>query len=125
MVVTAWPTDRIKRIAEAIARAEGYYVIGSIPRQYNNPGNLKPVGLNSVGAAGIRRFDTPEAGWNALYKQVDLMLTNRSSVYTSEMSIGEVAAHYVGMNDPDAVNWARNVATFLGVDVSTRLEEIV
>lgn len=123
MSVIAWPTDRVKRIAEAIAVAEGWNVIGSIPRLYHNPGNLKPYGLNTAGPAGIRVFATDQEGWNALYRQVEGMLNGKSSLYPPTMSVLEVAARYVG--DSDSVNWARNVATKLGISVNDTFSEIV
>ena len=115
----AWmmsPTRKIKRIAEAIAKAEGYGVPGAIPTVRNNPGNLKgPDGE-------IRWFPTPEDGWNALYRQVTMMFTGESRYYRPDMTIAEIARIYTG--ESTYMNWASNVARFLGVTPETRLIEV-
>jgi hypothetical protein len=115
----AWmmnPTRKIKRIAEAIAKAEGYGVPGAIPTVRNNPGNLK-------GADGqIRWFSTPEEGWSALYRQVTMMFTGESRYYRPDMTIAEIARIYTG--EAAYMNWANNVARFLGVTPQTRLIEV-
>jgi hypothetical protein len=115
----AWmmnPTRKIRRIAEAIAKAEGYGVPGAIPTVRNNPGNLK-------GADGqIRWFQTPEEGWNALYRQVTMMFTGESRYYRPDMTIAEIARIYTG--EAAYMDWANNVARFLGVTPETRLIEV-
>jgi hypothetical protein len=118
MTVVAWPTDRVKRIAEAIAVAEGWNVINSTPRRLNNPGDIR-------GADGqLTQYTTEDAGWHALYDQIEGMLNGKSSLYPKTYTIAQVAQRYVGMNDPDAMNWARNVAVQLGVSVDDVFSEI-
>lgn len=114
---------RIPRIAEAIAYAEGFYVDGSRPRRNNNPGDLtRSLGFSTMGLDGIYIiFSTLQDGWNALYKQVELILTNRSGVYTSEMTILDVAQRYT---TTQPVEWAQNVAVRLGVTVDTKISEV-
>jgi hypothetical protein len=115
----AWmmnPTRKIKRIAEAIAKAEGYGVPGATPTVRNNPGDLKgPDGE-------IRWFATAEEGWNALYRQVAMMFTGESRYYRPDMTIAEIARIYTG--ESTYMNWANNVARFLGVTPETRLIEV-
>src|SRR5688572_30319331 len=53
--------------AQAIARAEGFYVPGSIPQRANNPGNIKVLGWTGPRLADIPVFDSVEQGWTALY----------------------------------------------------------
>jgi hypothetical protein len=109
-------SDRVKRIAAAIAKAEGYYVPGSLPNRLNNPGSIKgPDGQ-------LIRFDTAEAGWAALYKQVSLILSGHSRWYRPDMSIAEIAAIYTGGDKPDA--WARIVAGDLGVTPGTPIDQV-
>lgn len=110
--------DRVKRMAEAIARAEGYGVQGAIPTLRNNPGNLKMSGDGS-----ITSYLTPADGWEALYKQIRLMLTGASRVYKPTMTLSEVARLYTG--EAAYMNWARNVASYLGVSVDTPFGEAV
>jgi hypothetical protein len=109
-------SSKIRRIAQAIARAEGYGVPGAIPTVRNNPGNIKgPDGV-------IRTYSTPEEGWQALYRQVLLMLTGESRFYKPEMTIAEIARIYTG--EAQFMNWARNVSRVLGVTPDTRLRDV-
>lgn len=111
------------RIADAIAFAEGFYVNGSRPQRNNNPGNLTlSLGFPTIGTDGqFVIFATANDGWNALRKQVSLMLSDQSGVYNSAMSILEMAGHYT-LTEVNA--WAANVATRLGVSPYTRLDQI-
>lgn len=113
------PSATVKRIAEAIARAEGYYVEGSIPNVRNNPGDLR------WGTTEITYFATPEDGWNALYQQVEKMLSGNSSLYRPDMTIEEIARIYAGPDPSDQENWKNNVSQALGVSPNTKLMEIV
>ena len=106
-----------RRIAEAIARAEGYYVLGSLPSRLNNPGSLK----GSTGS--LRWFSTPAEGWRALEDQVRRMLAGTSMWYKPSMTIREVAKIYTGGDKPDA--WASIVSKQLKVTPDTRLSELV
>lgn len=110
------PTRKIRRIAEAIAVAEGYGKPGAIPTVRNNPGNIR----DSTGA--IATFATPAEGWAALYRQVLLMLTGESRFYRPDMTLAEIARIYTG--EAEYMNWARNVARQLGVTPETRLIEV-
>jgi hypothetical protein len=107
---------KIRRIAEAIAKAEGYGRPGAIPTVRNNPGNIKgPDGV-------IRTYRTPEEGWAALYRQVTMMFTGESRFYRPDMTIAEIARIYTG--EARYMDWAWNVSKFLGVKPETRLIEV-
>lgn len=110
--------DKIKAIAEAIAKAEGWYHPSgtALPQRLNNPGNLKDA------SGKLRTFDTPQDGWNALYRQVNLMVSGLSRVYNPDMTIEQVAYLYTGNDNPNA--WANIVSQQLGVDPSTTLRNI-
>jgi len=114
--------NRIARIADAIAFAEGYFVSGSRPRRNNNPGDLEhDVTGKGVGFDGpYVVYATPEDGRDALERQVRLMFGG-SHVYNPRMTIAEVAEKDTVT---DAAVWARNVAARLGVTVETRLENV-
>jgi hypothetical protein len=109
-------SSKIRRIAQAIARAEGYGVPGAIPTVRNNPGNIR----DSSGA--IATYPTPAEGWQALYRQVLLMLTGESRFYKPEMTIAEIARVYTG--EAAYMNWANNVSKVLGVTPDTRLRDV-
>lgn len=109
-------SDRVLRIARAIAKAEGFYVEGSLPNRSNNPGALKLDGQS------LSRFPDAESGWLALYQQVRIMLENQSSYYTPDMTLRQIAYIYTGNDRPDA--WARIVADDLGVTPDTELRSV-
>ncbi|HEV2498620.1 MAG TPA: hypothetical protein VGY31_03455 [Terriglobia bacterium] len=111
-------------LATAIATAEGFFVGGSLPSQANNPGDLEIAGAGvGVGSnQGKTIFASADDGWNALYNQIDLMLTGQSSIYSPDMTISQVAQLYTGGDNADA--WANNVASQLGVTPDTTLSEL-
>lgn len=110
----------VRRFSSAIANAEGENKAGSVPQRQNNPGDL-------VGPGGIKTFPTVQAGWDALYKQVQMMFDGSSAYYDPTMSISDIAYLYAnGANDPQgASNWASNVASYLGVTTDTTLEQLM
>jgi hypothetical protein len=117
------PTTQVQVIAKAIAKAEGFYVQGSISQRAHNPGDLElgDIGYGTISLKTI--YPSDGQGWNALYRQVERFLgILPSSMYNSNMSIAEIASHYVG--DSGASDWARNVADALGVDVDTPIGEV-
>lgn len=109
------PTSQVERIARAISIAEGYGLAGAIPTVRNNPGNIRSA------AGPIATYETIEAGWNALHRQVRLMLAGTSSFYSPSMTISEIARVYTG--EGAYMNWARNVARILGVSTDTPFGE--
>lgn len=111
-------------IAGAIAKAEGFSVVGSIPHRANNPGDLcvGDKGLGKLGE-GITVFPTVEDGWNYLYKVISGWLDGSSQIYKSSMTIGDIADCYAP--GAQASRWAKNVAGSLGVTVDTTLSDVV
>ncbi len=105
-------SDGIKAVAEAIARAEGFYVAGSITARANNPGNLK-IGDRGNGVIdGKTVFATAQDGWNALYRQLLLIRDGKSRNFKPTDTWREFARTWVGTSDAD--NWAANVTNRLG-----------
>lgn len=110
--------DRIKRIAQAIARAEGWFGIGSandVQRAKNNPGNLR------WGTSEVSSFPTESAGWDALYSQIRGMMLGKAG-YSPDDTLQEIALRYTG--ESAYINWAKNVATDLGVSITTRFGDL-
>lgn len=112
----------LRLFARAIAFAEGYGVPGAIPTVRNNPGDLKVSGDGS-----ITTFASVADGWDALYRQLALIVSGRSRVYNLNMSIAEMASKWTATEQSA---WTNNVVTFLrqsGLDVSsqTRLREVL
>lgn len=117
------PTSGILQMAEAIARAEGFYAPGpTIPKRCNNPGNLKrgDVGLGTVN--GITIFRTAADGWDALYRQLDLIRRGSSAYYSPGMTIAEMGRKWTATTNEQTA-WGNNVASALGVPVTTTLRE--
>jgi hypothetical protein len=120
MPTSAGPSsDRVKRLAEAIARAEGWYATGATQnrgQRANNPGNIMTPEWTLV------QYPTAAAGWDALYRQVELALSGQSRHYRPDMTIWQMAEIYVGHAGWE--NWARNVSSALGVPSSTPIGQV-
>jgi hypothetical protein len=122
------PDSLIQAFATAIAKAEGFYVDGSVPQRAKNPGDLTDDGdvgngfIETSGPMGakITIYSTVEDGWAALVKKVARMLNGASHVYTLDMTILEVGIKYAGSSE-----WARNVAATLGVRTASTLADYV
>lgn len=116
--------EPIKSVATAIARAEGFFVTGSIAQRAHNPGDLKiPNWTGPVLGQGISVFASDDAGWSALHKQLWLVLTGQSVNFNLDMTIRELAVTWTGNDQPE--NWARNVSSYLGVPDSSYLWEVL
>jgi hypothetical protein len=113
-------TDRWWAFARAIASAEGYGVLGSVPSRANNPGDLK-LGGETI-ADGITVYGTAEDGWRALLRQIERMADGSSRIYHAGMTLRDVAARWT---TTDAGPWAATVARALGVSVHTTLGEVL
>jgi hypothetical protein len=109
--------DLINSMAQAIATMEGFFKPNTIAQRNNNPGNLRSWGSNPI-RNGYAVFATPEEGWAALRKQIQLNI-NRG--LTLSEFFGGKAGVYAGYapsadsNDP--VNYARFVAGRVGIPV--------
>lgn len=108
--------------ADAIAKAEGFYISGSRSQRNNNPGDfiLAPPASNytskSDGTYAV--FDNPQDGWQALEDQLDLIRRGASNNYQITMTFLQMAKAY----SPDGFqNWANNVATALGANPAEQI----
>lgn len=95
-------------LAEAIARAEGFWVVGSIPNRAHNPGDLVlgDKGHGTLGAEHITVFQDDGTGIAALEHQIQLIRDRKSSVYKKEMTIQQMAGHWTNTQQGE---WADNV----------------
>lgn len=107
---------KVRSFAEAIARAEGWYVQNSLPRRRNNPGSI----TDSSGK--LIQYSSESAGWEALYSQIRRMVSGSSRYYSPDMTLLQAAVVYTGNDKPDA--WARIVSGQLGVSTSARLGDL-
>lgn len=119
--------DLVNRFAEAVAKAEGFYVADSVPARAHNPGDLTDdgdIGLGVIQTSGpfgakITVYATDEDGWAALRRKVRRMLDGNSHTYPTNLTLMEVALKYSGSAD-----WAFNVAKHLGIDTRMTLAEL-
>lgn len=105
----AYSTDRLHKLADAIANAEGFHQKGTIPARKHNPGDLKHNGQYRV-------FKTDADGWAALHAQLVRVIIGQSKVYCLRMTLQQVGAIYAG-----TPLWAKNVSKRLGVPGTTTL----
>lgn len=116
---TTYPQP-IKNFAVGIAKAEGFYVANSIPARAKNPGDLKLQGRPTLPGTAITQFDSTEAGWDALYRQLWLIVTSRSANYNLDMTIDAMARTWTATTAEQGA-WAATVARQAGVDPSSQL----
>lgn len=116
--------DAVKLMSQGIAIAEGFFVTGSRPQRNNNPGDLTVDTINAgIGKDGpFIIYATEDDGWRALYKQVELIFTNASRIYDSNMSIRQIAQKYT---TTDQLAWAENVARTLGISIDTPISTLI
>ena len=107
------------QLAQAIAKAEGFYTRGTIPQRCHNPGDLKVVkGWKYPGQAGVCkgghvRFRNDAAGWAALDHQLTKIVEGTSR-YNVNMTLRQVSRQYAGSSRI----WVKNVAHNLGAGVT-------
>jgi hypothetical protein len=118
----------IQMFSDGIALAEGFYVAGSRAARNHNPGNLTlditDTGIGKDGMFIVYRNDVD--GWNALRRQVELILTDASGVYDSQMTLRQIAQKYASTSTAtEQLNWAINVASKLGIDIDTPVSNLI
>lgn len=111
------------KLAEAIARAEGFYVAGSRPARNHNPGDMTADLIGrSIGKDGsFVQYSNDGDGWLNLYAQINAWLNGTSKHATAQSTIADIANFYT---DTEREIWANNVANYLGVDTSTPIGEL-
>jgi hypothetical protein len=118
--------DRLQSFARAIARAEGFYVPGSVPQRANNPGAIKvPNWTGPTLGEGISAFQSEDAGWSALYRQLMLVVSGGSNYYNLDMSIADMAQTWTGGPPIDAGHWAQNVADAMNASTTDPLWKVM
>lgn len=105
-------SPQVQAIAQAIAKAEGGTIPGTLPYRTNNPCDIFPGGNKSG-------FSSMDDGWNACYGQVSAILSGSSSYYTPDEPISSIAQTYTGNDNPTA--WANIVSSALGLSPSDPL----
>lgn len=122
----SWAATPVSRLAHAIAKAEGFYVRGSIPNRLHNPGDIRSKLQHAYpGQIGLNRhgyviFKDDASGWAALTSQIDKIISGESTKYNVNMTLAQLARKYA-----TSPTWVRNVSRFLSVKLDTRLWEIL
>lgn len=113
----------VVRIAQAIAKAEGFYVQGSRPARNHNPGDMTAdlIGKAVSKDGNFVVYSNDIDGWNNLYAQINAWLEGTSRHASSSSTIFDISRFYT-TTEQDI--WAQNVANDLGVDVNTQIGEI-
>lgn len=114
----------IPSFAYAIGKAEGFGPVGNIPTRAKNPGDLElgDIGLGTLGQ-GITIYPTLRQGIEALYRELNLILTNTSKDYNTSMTFSQMAIIWTGNDNP--INWAEIVAKSLNVFPDTTIQSWV
>lgn len=112
--------QKLDKLCHAIAKAEGFYIKGTIPNRYANPGDLKaghtPLpGQRKIGKAGHIVFVNDEAGWAALREYLTGIAEGRRKHYVASMTLSATSRVYAQRWQP----WLRIVTKELGVPGST------
>lgn len=104
---------KVIKLAQAIAKAEGFGPPENLPTRINNPGDLELGDLGHGVQAGKTVFQDVNDGWERLYSECWLMLTGTSHIYGPTNTILRVAEKYTGGDNSES--WARIVAGNIGV----------
>jgi hypothetical protein len=114
---------QVAQLAQAIANAEGFGIAGAVPTRAHNPGDLVlgDKGLGVANSAGVTIFASDAAGWSALYYELNLIFSGRSSVYQTSMSFAQFAQTWTGGDNAGA--WAATVTSSVSASPDTALAD--
>ncbi len=110
-------------LAQAIARAEGYFVPGSLPARINNPGDLELGDRGNGVTNGKTHYPSPFAGWEALRSETTMILAGKSHYIKPSMPLSQVAEVYTGHDNAPA--WADIVAKAIGITPDATLQSFL
>jgi len=108
-------------IAQGIAKVEGWSISGSLAQRNNNPGNLRYVGQAGAvpGDGGFAYFSSPEDGWAALNRQIELDASRG-------LDLSSFMQKYAPSQDGnDPTSYAAMLANGLGVSPFAKLSDII
>src|SRR5208337_1145184 len=129
LVTSAFAQTKTRQLAEAIAKAEGFYQKNTVPNRCHNPGDLKAnagehylgqIGFCKAGSKTVR-FKNDAAGWLALEQQIEKISRGESKHYNTDMTLRQVAHKYAG----NWQVWSNNVAHNLNTTPRATLAEVL
>lgn len=137
IALKAGKKSRLEKWAEAIKIYEGWFEPGQDPRyslgsrsfRNFNPGNLKYAGQKGATGQdknGFAIFESYDAGWQALIKQLRLAAAGKSKIYNSEMTLIEFFEKYApGRDNNDPKAYALFVAQKLKTEPTIKIKELL
>ncbi len=111
----------LEQLKQALATFEGYFKVGSVAQRNNNPGNLRYAGQAGAipDANNYAVFQTPEAGWAALQRQLMLYASR-------DMTISGMMQIYAPPSDNNPTKeYTAYIASQLGVPDTTKVADLV
>lgn len=113
--------DLLGRLASAIATSEGYFVLGSLPRRNNNPGDLRaaPWLENPRIINHFVQFQSPAQGISGLYHQIALDVARG-------VSLRQLIFKWAPPSENNTDNYLKETARRVGIsDVEQPLQELL
>lgn len=113
-----------QRLAVAIARTEGFYIKGSVPNRFHNPGDIRSklrhgyTGQVGLSPHGYVIFAKDEYGWIALRSQIQKLVEGKSRLYDKRMTFRQMGRLYA-----ESPQWPRTLCKILGVPTTMTLAE--
>lgn len=115
----------VDRLAERIAKFEGFYHFGTLAYRNNNPGNLIWSPFMKDTRDGFAYFESIEEGWKALRYQLQLIFDGQSAYYQPSMNIQEFVDTWASTSPKvERENYAQYIASEFEVGVNTKLNEL-
>lgn len=93
----------------------------------NNPGNLRYIGQSgaSQGEGGFARFESPEAGWQALVDDIKAKQTgNTRTGLGPDSTLKDLVYVYAPPSENDSDQYVQQIAKLLGVSTNTKISQI-
>lgn len=103
-----------------ISRMEGWGISNSVATRNNNPGNLKYAGQAGAidkDSRGYAIFGSPESGWAALQRQIELDASR-------EFSVREFIGKYAPSSENNTSGYLSFVTEGLGIGADEKLSSI-
>jgi hypothetical protein len=101
----------MSKLAELIAKEEGFGIPGTIPTRRNNPGDLRHCphcSHEGIGPDDIGTIDTIEHGWEDLERQLGLYADKQ---YSLQVAINQ----YAPPSENDSARYLTNICIGLGM----------
>lgn len=104
----------MSKLAQLIAHEEGFYVEGSVPQRFNNPGDLRhsPHSTHPNDPNGIGVIDTVEHGWEDLERQLQIYAARG-------LTLEQCIAIYAPPSENNSAQYLNFVCTGLGLPPDT------